>query len=150
MLRIPFFSRAVRLPGFLFIVTAAVVAAAPSVRATNSDLYVAPGPIDAVNLLSRPYAYQEKAGFVSAVEDRIAFLEAAMANWKATPESSSPEAKEYAKRGQETIAPLLEAARSSLNSAKSAGSSSWANAHAESRRALLAALRAYHELHGNR
>ena len=128
----------------------AITAMALSLPAmASSDLYVAPGPIDAVNLLSRPYAYEEKDSFVAAVKDRMRFFDEAMKNWKETPAGAREEAKAYAGRAQQEIGPLVDRARKALDSASSASSGGWQSAQSDSRRALLELQRAYYQLHGN-
>lgn len=117
--------------------------------ASNSDLYEYDSQLDAVNLNSKPYGYAEKDVFVRAVDDRLRFFEAALENLAATPATAKDEAKAYAARAKAEIEPLLAKAKASFGRAKSAGSGAWQDAQAESRRDLLALLRAYHAMHGN-
>ena len=120
-----------------------------SANATNSDLYVAPGPIDAVNLLSKSYPYEDRMSFVIALRERLRFYDAALENWHETPEAAYPEAKDYSKRAQSTIAPLLDKAKSAFSKAESAGEKDWTAAQAESRKSFLELQSAYRNMHGN-
>jgi hypothetical protein len=128
--------------------TTALLAARPA-GATNTDLYISPGPIDAVNLLSRSYSYDEKCYFTQAVADRIAFFDEALKNWAATPAGAKDEAKAYAKLAQERIRPFVERAKQALDHARSSGARDWPSAQGDSRRTVLEAKRAYSDLHGN-
>lgn len=133
----------------LVLFAAASLAPAPNALAESVDVRRADVPLDAVNLMSAPYAYEDKERFLAAVEDRLKFFNAAIANWKSVPATAKDEAKAYAARGLEDIQPRVAKAKESFGRARSSGASSWTTAQAESRRDLLDLQRAYYALHGN-
>ena len=118
-------------------------------RAESADYYEAPGKLDAVDILARPYSFDEKGDFLAGVDDHLHFFEAAVVNLKSTPTGAKDEAKAYAQRAQAEISPLLAKAQKEFKAAKSAGAGDWQNSQASSRRALLDLERAYGDLHGN-
>jgi hypothetical protein len=106
-------------------------------------------PASAVNLSSKPYPFEAKPRFVLALEDRLAFYDAAMWGWANTPKDQKPEVIEYAKQASESFKPLLEKARKALNEAKSAGAGQWAKAESDARSAFLQLQNTYYTLHKN-
>jgi hypothetical protein len=106
-------------------------------------------PAAAVNLSSKAYPYGDKSRFIIALEDRLAFYDAAIWNWANTPKDQKPEVLEYAKQAGETVKPALEKARGALNTAKSTGASDWPKAESDARTAFLQLQSTYHSLHKN-
>jgi hypothetical protein len=107
-------------------------------------------PFTAVGLNAKTYPYADKAHFVSVIEDRLDFYEAALTNWGHTRATDAkPEVVEYAKQATQAIQPKLEAARKALGSAKSAGSNDWTKAEADARQAYVELQGTYATLHMN-
>jgi hypothetical protein len=103
----------------------------------------------AAGMSSKAYPYAAKLRFVTNLEERLTFFDAAIWNWSRSSADTKPEAIEYAKASTETISPKLEKARKALTAAKGANPSDWANVETEARQSFLDLQSTYYSLHRN-
>lgn len=109
----------------------------------------AKAPVVALGMSALTYPYQDKNSFVRAMRENINFIEAAISNWSTSANETKPEAIDYSKNAMEKLKPLLESARETMKEANRAGESSWEDAQANARKAILTLRGTYTELHKN-
>ncbi len=109
----------------------------PEYESLRTAALTAPG------LLAAPYEYRFRSHFLSGYAERIAFFDEAIHNLNEKTELTKPEAAEFSHQAAAQLTSLLEQAKKSFASAKSAGANEWMAAQAQARDALNALLGTY-------
>jgi hypothetical protein len=99
-------------------------------------------------LSERPYAFSQKAQFVSVLQEQLIWGESAVRNWEATT-NEFPDALAYSKAAVEKMKPELDKLKSASDRASGANEGGWQSAESEARHALIEFRVSYMQMHKN-
>ena len=115
----------------------------PDVDAWTTTPLIVPG------VSERTYTFEQKAHFVSGLQESADFVATAIWNWQQTSSITKPEAAEFSKEAAAKMQPLLDKFKGVISSTRSAGKGDWEKAQIDARRALIDLRVTYAQLHNN-